>query len=425
MGKVIFSNPYFGELMMDENLRVREYFPGNFIEEQNRNPSDRIAAALENPRGCRPLSQEVKASDRVLILIDDKSRSTPVRDILPLVLGELGRAGVPDSSMTILIALGTHRAMSREEIIDRVGLDIFERIRTLNHCWDDPESLQHLGRTKADTEIWVNKLAVEADFIIGIGHIVPHRVAGYSGGGKIIQPGISGPLTTGKTHWLSAYYTAEEVLGKPNNPIRREIEEVARRVGLKFIVNVVQDSEGKIAGVFAGEPVIAHRAGCAFSESIYGVKIPRKADIVIAEAYPTESELWVATKALQAADIVVQPQGVIILLAECPEGISCSHGHLIEKHGFLPLKKVEELICEGVLEDLNVSSYLARVGNVLEKTRTLLVSKGISREQGEKIGFIVCDDAEAALNKALSMTAPDPEIVVLHQGSELLPIITK
>lgn len=425
MGRVCFSNPYFGTLSTRTSWRVQEYYPRQFVEAGSSNQDDIISAALEHPYGVKSLADEAKTSKRTLILVDDKSRSTPVRDILSHVLNQLKIAGVKDSSITILVALGTHRSMSTEELIERVGPDVFSRIRTLNHCWDDPNSLQYLGLTAGGIEIWVNKLAVEADFIIGIGHIVPHRVAGYSGGGKIVQPGISGPVTTGKTHWLSAYYSAEAVLGKAENPVRREIEEVARRVGLNFIVNVVQDNGGKTAGVFAGDPIVAHRAGCAFAETIYGVRITQKADIVISEAYPAESELWLATKALQAADIVVKPGGVIILLAECPEGISCSHGPLIEQYGFRPLKKVEELIERGVLKDLNVASYLARVGNVLEGTRTILVSRGITREQGEKIGFIVCGNPEEALQEALALVPPDPEIAVLHQGSELLPIISK
>ncbi len=425
MANVVFSNPYFGELAISDELQVREYFPGNFVQQGSRDASETIRTALESPIGCGAISCEVKASDKVLLLIDDKSRTTPVHDILPLVLDELHKAGVPDQAVTILVALGTHRPMTAIEMEERVGPGIFGKITVLNHAWDDPASLRNLGTTAAGTDIWVNRLALEADYIIGIGHIVPHRVAGYSGGGKIIQPGISGPVTTGRTHWLSAYHSAEEVLGQPDNPVRHEIEEVALRVGLKFIVNVVQDSGGKIAGVFAGHPVSAHRAGCRFSESIYGVRIAKKADIVISEAYPTESELWVGTKALQAADVVVKPGGVVILLAECPEGISCSHGGLIEKVGFRPLKEVEELVRTGVLEDLNVSSYLARVGNVLEKTPTILVSRGISGEQAKKIGFIDCDNMVSALQKALSMVEPGPEIVVLHQGSELLPIITK
>jgi nickel-dependent lactate racemase len=422
MNKIVFTNKYFGELSISSSYEVTEYYPRTYTDESGRSSAEIIRQAVDRPIGCSPLT-EVKPADKVLVIVDDKSRTTPVSEILPFVLERLRQAGVQDGSVTILIALGTHRPMTNEELQEKVGPEVFARYRVVNHSWDDSAALRHLGATAAGTDIWVNRLAVEADYIIGIGHIVPHRVAGFSGGGKIVQPGISGPVTTGQTHWLSAYYSAEEMLGNPDNPVRREIEEVAARVGLKFIVNVVQDSAGKVAGVFAGDPVQAHRAGCEFARGIYGVAVGGKADIVIAEAYPAELELWQATKALQAADVVVKSGGQIILLAQCPEGISRSHGRLIERFGFKPLPKVERLVAEGAVADPNVASYLARVGNVLEKNRTILVSQGISAQQSSKIGFESCSNVKEAFLQAVSREGGRPKIAVLHQGSELLPIL--
>ena len=160
--------------------------------------------------------------------------------------------------------------------------------------------------------------------------------------------------------------------------MRREIEEVALRAGLKFIVNVVQDKTGRLAGVFAGDPIKAHRQGCELAQRIYGVNIKARADIVITEAFPAELELWQATKALQAADMVVNPGGVIIFLAACPEGISQSHGQLILKYGFRPLAEVEKLVARKEITDLNAASYLARVGNIVSRARVILVSRGIN-----------------------------------------------
>ncbi len=422
MHKVVFTNKYFGELAIPSSCEVTEYYPRTYTDESGRQARQLIEQAIDRPIACSPLT-EVKPGDKVLVIIDDKSRTTPVGAILPIVLDRLRQAGVGDSAVTILVALGTHRPMAGPELQEKVGREIFDRYRVVNHAWDDPAALCNLGKTVAGTDIWVNKLAVEADYIIGIGHIVPHRVAGFSGGGKIVQPGISGPVTTGQTHWLSAYHSAAEMLGNPDNPVRREIEEVAARVGLKFIVNVVQDSAGKVAGVFAGDPVLAHRAGCKFAGGIFGVAVKEKADIVIAEAYPAELELWQATKALQAADVVVKPGGQIILLARCPEGISRSHGPLIEQFGFRPLAAVERLVAEGAVADLNVASYLARVGNVLAKNRTILVSEGISAQQSSKVGFESCRNAEEAFLKAVSREGGRLKIAVLHQGSELLPIL--
>ena len=425
MAKVKFANPFFSELAIDDSYPLDEYYPRCYDAASGERDKEAIRYALQEPIGCPRICTSVKNTDKVLILIDDKSRSTPVKEILPLLIAELSAAGVPDDCVKIMVALGTHRYMTQEELKERVGKDIYARFTILNHLWEQPEHLQHLGVTEQKTQIWLNKLAVQADYIIGVGHIVPHRVAGYSGGAKIVQPGISGPLTTGQTHWLSALYSAEQMLGKADNPVRREIEAVAEKIAFKFIVNVVQDSRGKVAGVFAGHPVAAHRAGCSFAQNIYGVQVEQKADIVIAESYPAESELWIATKALQAAAIVVKSGGVIILAAECQEGISCSHGRIIEEYGFRPFAEVKQLLEQGLLEDLNVASYLARVGNILEETKTILVNKGITAKQGEKIGFAVCDDLPSALKQALTYTGEAPRIAVLHQGSELLPILSK
>lgn len=423
MKKIGFTNQYFGTLAAPPSCKVTEYYPRTYADTAGRSSVDMIREALNQPIGCGTVLSSVKPTDRVLVIVDDNSRTTPVADILPVILAQLRQAGVTEGAVTVLIALGTHRSLTDDELRQKVGPEAFGQYKVLNHTWDDPSSLCNLGATAAGTDIWINKLAVEADYIIGVGHIVPHRVAGFSGGGKIVQPGISGPLTTGQTHWLSAFHSAEEMLGNPDNPVRREIEEVASRVGLKFIVNIVQDSAGKIAGVFAGDPILAHRAGCKFARSIYGVKIEEKADIVIAEAYPAEIELWQATKALQAADVVVRPGGQIILLARCPEGISRSHGQMIEKYGFQPLSEVERLVAAGLIKDLTVASYLARVGNVLQKNRAFLVSEGISERQCQKIGFIGCSTVEKALTEAISGAGCAPVIAVLHQGSELLPIL--
>lgn len=425
MAKILFANKNFGELVLPDRLSVREYFPGRVGNTAVADVDDLTRDALARPIACQPLKAMLKPSDRVLVLIDDNSRTTPVDVMLPSILEQIATAGVPDAQVNILVALGTHRPLDDRELRRRVGDRIYTRFRVLNHEWYNPDSLHNLGKTDVGTEIWVNKLAMKADFIIGLGHIVPHRVAGYSGGGKIIQPGISGPATTGHTHWLSAYYSAAEMLGQPDNPVRQEMEEVARRVGLRFIVNVVQDSNGKAVGVFAGDPVKAHREGCRLAAKVYGVAVAGQADIVISEAFPTESELWLATKALQAAAVVVKPGGVIILAAECAEGISPSHERIILEHGFQPLAEVATLVSSGVITDVNVASYLARVGNILQLARCFLVSRGVTPMQGAKMKFPVVESLNAAVEQALRLVNRQPEVAVLHHGSEILPILDK
>ena len=128
----------------------------------------------------------------------------------------------------------------------RFGPDLMSEYALLDHCHDDPSQLVQLPTTEHGTEVWVNKVVTESDFVLGIGHIVPHRVAGFSGGGKIVQPGVCGSVTTGQTHWLSARFEGAQIMGMIENPVRREIDDVARAAGLTYIVNAILDGTGRL-----------------------------------------------------------------------------------------------------------------------------------------------------------------------------------
>jgi len=199
--------------------------------------------------------------------------------------------------------------------------------------------LSYLGETERGTPIFVNRLAKEVDCIIGIGQIVPHRVSGFSGGGNIIQPGICGEETTGKTHWLSAQFQGREILGKIENPVKEEIEKVAQKVGLTWIINTIQDVSGRLAKVVAGDLVHAYRAGASRSLEIFQSRLPKETDIVLVDSHPYDSDLWVAAKGIYAAELAVKQGGVVILITLCPEGVSPSHPEVLD----LVIKHLERL----------------------------------------------------------------------------------
>jgi nickel-dependent lactate racemase len=165
---------------------------------------------------------QLKGCKEVLIVVDDYTRTTPVQKIFPHLTAELQEGGIKPEGVKILIGLGTHRPMFKEEIIKKFGKDIPKQYPILNHHWWDPSQLSYLGRTEKGTPIFLNRIAEKIDFIIGVGQIVPHRVSGFSGGGNIIQPGICGEETTGKTHWLSAQFKGREILGKIENPVKED-----------------------------------------------------------------------------------------------------------------------------------------------------------------------------------------------------------
>lgn len=182
-----------------------------------------------------------------------------------------------------MIALGQHRRMTIEEVKEKVGEEVFKRVKISQH--DPDNNLFYLGKSKRGNELWVNKDVAQADVKISTGNIAPHRYAGYGGGAKSILPGISSRETIGRNHLYME--TGEAALGKTEgNPVREEMEEAAKMIKLDMTVNTIMNAKNEIVKVVAGDPAMAHEAGVKICNYIYGVKIPEKADIVIASSFP-------------------------------------------------------------------------------------------------------------------------------------------
>ncbi len=382
-----------------------------------------VEEAFAHPIGSDPLPQLLEGHENILIVLDDYTRNTPVQKILPRLLRELNAADIQTSHIKILIALGTHRPMTEGEIVKKFGEEIPKRYSVFNHHWWDLSQLSFLGNTERGTPIWVNKMVQEADFILGVGQIVPHRVSGFSGGGNIIQPGICGEETTGKTHWLSAQFKGNEILGKIENPVKEEIERVAQKVGLKWIINTIQDGSGRLIKVVAGDPIHAYRAGATLSHQVYQSPLPREAEIVIADSHPYDSELWLAAKGIYAAELAVKQGGVVILVTPCPEGVSPSHPEVLES-GYQTFREVEQQVQKGMIKKLTVAAHLVHVGRVIkERARGIMVSPGISKEKKERLGFLHGETPQEALELGFSLVGRDGKVAVLQRGGEILPII--
>ncbi|MDR2946941.1 MAG: nickel-dependent lactate racemase, partial [Candidatus Adiutrix sp.] len=251
-----------------------------------------VEAALAAPIGLPALESLLRPGQPVLLVSDDNTRPTPVSRLLPPLVRRLNAAGVPDDKITVLMALGTHRYMTEEEMRQKVGPEMFGRLKVVNHLWRDPARLVGLGRTSAGTPLQVNRLLLDHEIVIGLGAIVPHHIPGFSGGAKIIQPGVCGPLTTAETHLLSCRGGGDSFLGQLDNPVRRDLDEMAARVGLTAIFNVVLTPEGAPAGVFFGHYQEAFRRGAALARDIYGVKYTVRPDIVVSNSYPCDLDFW-------------------------------------------------------------------------------------------------------------------------------------
>jgi nickel-dependent lactate racemase len=384
-------------------------------------PAAEIRRALREPTGGHPLAEDAHGDRRVVIAADDLTRQTPNQLILPILLDELNRAGVADAQITVLIALGTHRPMTPAEIERHFGPQVVGRVRVLNNPWQDPALLADLGSTPNGTPIQVSRLALEADYLIGLGGIVPHHIPGYSAGAKIVQPGISGPATTGATHFLSTR-TRRSYLGLVENPVRAEMETVAARAGLRFILNVVQDAQGRLVGAFAGDFIRAHRAGAALAERVYGVALPAQAEIVVAGSHPCDIEFWQAHKSLYPADIAVKDGGTIIVVTPCPEGISVMHPEVLGYAG-LPAEEVEARILSGAVPDQVAGALALAWAKMRQRARIFMVSGGITPEAARALGFTPFATVDTALEAALADHGPAARVSVLTHAPDMLPVL--
>lgn len=415
--------PYYNDIspfdVPDANL-IGIYEPPHV--EPSASEEELILSAFADPIGYPSIREAAAGAESALVITDDYTRKTPVRGILRVLLGELESAGIPHEKVTILVALGTHRPMTDSEITAKFGPDIPRLYDIVNHDWRDEDRLVDCGETESGIPIRVNRLVNEHEYIFGIGQIVPHRIAGFSGGGKIIQPGICGAETTAETHWRSALYPGREILGVADNPIRLGIEQVAASVGLSGVANAVCDADGNVIGVFVGDPVAAHRAGARLSSMVYGFEIPEPADILIIDSYPMDIELWQGAKALYAGELALKKDGVAILLSPCPEGVSQAHGLILEE-GYRPSRETISLVESGVIRDKIVAAHLARVGRVIrDNGKGILVSPGICPENKERLGFLHASSPREALDLAFGLKGRDASVLVIRKGGTALPI---
>ena len=307
-------------LPQDTTVLHSQHTPGLFDEHAA------FMNALRRPIDKKPLTELVSSSDRVAIVISDITRPTPNERIVPWLLEEL--ACVPRAQIVIINGTGSHRANTREELIQMLGAEIVETVEIVNHDAFDPETLTYQGETSSGVPVWVNRRYLEADFRIVTGFIEPHFFAGFSGGAKGIIPGLAGLST------IQALHSAP-LIGDPHatwavladNPVHQGIREAVALCPPEFMVNVTLDQQRRITGVFAGDYVQAHYVGCDMVLQQATRAVDKPFDIVITSnnGYPLDQNLYQSVKGMTAAAQIVRPGGAIVMLAECRDGLP-DHG---------------------------------------------------------------------------------------------------
>ncbi len=285
-----------------------------------------VAEALARPTNSPPLGELARPGDRVCIVFTDITRASPDYLLVPPILAELEAAGVRDEDITLLCGIGMHRPSTPEEKVAKLGQAVVDRYRVIDNEPQNPAALVDLGTTESGIPLSVNRVAYEADLLIATGIVEPHQYAGYSGGRKTLAVGAAGEKMIAYTHGPQMIDHPGTRLGRiEGNPFHEAITEAARRAGLRFIVNVVQDDRKRVVYVRAGEPEATFKELVAFAKQVYEVPVPQQYDVAIAGVgYPKDANLYQASRAASylffAPTPVVRPGGVFIVPAPCGEG---------------------------------------------------------------------------------------------------------
>jgi len=283
----------------------------------SKDPEQTVRNALANPIGTKRLSEIVHSGNKVALMFDDFTRPTPTSRIMPIVLEELKKGGVRDQDVVLICGNGMHASeyMTKKRFIQKLGKDIFGRYKVISHNAYDYEKLRFMGVTKSlGTPLFISRYVAEADVKISIGRIAPHIEIGYSGGAKMIMPGVSSIWSIIHNHSGSAPRP-----GVLENPLRQDIDECGRLVGLDFILNVVCNSRNEILGAFGGDQVKAHRRGVEYGDSeVWGAKMEEKAEILlVSPGLDGEAYFMPSMDCLGVAQLCVKEGGTIIVVASC------------------------------------------------------------------------------------------------------------
>jgi len=363
------------------------------------------------------------AKDRrsACVLICDITRPVPNKIILPPVLKTLNAAGIQNNDITILIATGIHRPNLDDELIELVGPEIAQRYRVVNHYSRDLESHAHLGKTSRGTEIWIDKRFVEADFKVATGFIEPHLMAGFSGGRKLVVPGISSIETMKYMHGPKIMEHPLSCEGRiEQNPFHEEALEIANKVGVDFIVNVALNEKREIIGIFSGHLEKAHSEGMKFVRKVVRDTLPEPADIVITTSagYPLDTTFYQSIKGLTAAAPIVKKGGTIILAAQCESGLGSEEFTTLATDA----RELETIIKELVSERVFIIDQwqFEKFAQARRKADIILVAEGIPAQQKNRMHLRWTETVQEALALALKHHGPNARVAVIPKGPYIL-----
>jgi len=390
-----------------------------------KDPMQEIRSALDHPIGSARIEELARPGMEVVLLFDDLQRPTPVHLALPEMMNRLNRAGVPDERITGICALGTHPVPTLEQLGTKVGKEVLSRLRgrILPH---DPHASDNviIGKTHRGTLVEVNRSVAFADLIIGVGECMPHPIAGFGGGCKIVMPGVSSYRSVADHHFNWMRHRNSRVNLLDGNSFYEEIVDAGRLSRLSFKLDFIINEKKEIIRAFAGDPVAEHREASQYAASLYLIPLSKLADVTITSAFPLEIGVQ-ATKALSMARLCTRSGGAIIWVAPQKEAGS-----------IMPLVKemasdesaadFHRRLIQGSIPDHLKSfgiSYIMQVvyfKELAEKFNVVHVTDGLSPEQVKMMKFSYSPNIEDAIRQ-VSEKMPQAAVALFPSGGNIIP----
>ena len=387
-------------------------------------PVAALQAALQAPTGTPPLGELAQGKRSACVLICDITRPVPNSFLLPPILDTLERAGVPREEILILIATGLHRPNEGDELVELVGREVASNYRVENHDGRSLADHTYLGETPSDVPVWIDTRYLEAELKLATGLIEPHLMAGFSGGRKLICPGIAA-LETVK-EWHSPRFLEHPLADCGNlegNPVHEENTRIARLAGCDFIVNVTLDRDRQITSVVAGDMEQAFLQGVETARAAAEVPLDAPCDVVVTSSagYPLDTTFYQSVKGLRGVLPIVKQGGTIVLAAELSEGVgSQEFEQLLEEFDDL------DLFMERILDrDYFVLDQwqVEELAKVRRKADVRYVTDGLPADRLNRMFVEAAASVEDAVEDALAAHGRDARVAVVPKGPYVMPFV--